>query len=94
MVPINQIRLSTIMNISRGNPDIKIGLIDGPLDYTHTAFQGSIIRALKESQLVACKNSTSLACRHGTFIAGILCAKRGSPAPAICPGCALFSRRR
>jgi subtilisin family serine protease len=29
---------------------------------------------------------------HGTFVAGILAAQRGSPAPAICPGCTLLVR--
>ena len=29
---------------------------------------------------------------HGTFVAGILCAKRGSAAPAICPACTLLTR--
>ena len=29
---------------------------------------------------------------HGTFVAGILCARRGSTAPAICPGCTLLVR--
>lgn len=31
-------------------------------------------------------------CLHGTFIAGILCGKRNSPAPAICPNCTLLVR--
>jgi subtilisin family serine protease len=35
---------------------------------------------------------TSPACKHGTFVAGILVAKRGSAAPAICPGCTLLVR--
>ncbi|MGC2575032.1 MAG: S8 family serine peptidase [Candidatus Nitrosopolaris sp.] len=80
------------MKISSGNPDIKIGLIDGPLDLTHAAFKDSRIRAVKESQLTACKSASSIACRHATFVAGILCAKRGSYAPAICPGCTLLLR--
>ena len=92
MDPLSQIRLDSIMKISSGNPDIKIGLIDGPLDFTHAAFEGSRIRAVKESQLVACKSATSLACRHCTFVTAILCAKRGSSAPAICPGCTLLLR--
>lgn len=92
MDPLSQVKLHSIMNISSGNPDIKIGLIDGPLDYTHPAFQGSRIVAAKESQLAACKNASSIACIHATFIAGILCAKRGSSAPAICPECTLLIR--
>src|SRR5262249_9461985 len=34
----------------------------------------------------------STACQHGTFVAGILSAKRDSAAPAICPGCTLLVR--
>jgi subtilisin family serine protease len=29
---------------------------------------------------------------HGTFVAGILAARRGSPAPAICPACSFVAR--
>jgi hypothetical protein len=29
---------------------------------------------------------------HGTFIVGILCAKRSSDAPAFCPSCILLVR--
>jgi subtilisin family serine protease len=78
------------MNISRGHPDITIGLIDGPVDFNHPAFQGSNINTVKDSQLSACKNASSIACTHATFIAGILCAKRGLSAPAICPDCEII----
>ena len=33
-----------------------------------------------------------MACRHGTFVAGILVARRGSSAPPICPGYSLLIR--
>jgi subtilisin family serine protease len=39
-----------------------------------------------------CAQAGSAACLHGTFVAGILCAKRGSIAPAICPSCTLLVR--
>ena len=41
----------------------------------------------------ACAVDNSVACQHATFIAGILCARRSSPAPAICPDCTLLVRR-
>jgi subtilisin family serine protease len=44
------------------------------------------------SDPVACRMTDSLACQHGTFIAGILSAKRGSQAPALCPSCTLLVR--
>jgi subtilisin family serine protease len=31
-----------------------------------------------------------MACQHGTFVAGVLSAKRGTSAPAICPDCTLL----
>src|SRR5207237_1226035 len=40
----------------------------------------------------SCRSSKSSACLHGTFIAGILSARRGSGSPAICPGCTLLVR--
>src|SRR5262249_15452964 len=39
-----------------------------------------------------CAQASSAACLHGTFVAGILCGKRGSAAPAICPNCTLLVR--
>ena len=77
MDPLNLIRLQSLMDISSGTPNVIIGLIDGPVDFNHPAFKGSKISAVKESQIAACENASSIACRHGTFIAGILCAKRG-----------------
>ena len=41
---------------------------------------------------IPCTQAISTACLHGTFIAGILCANRNSPAPAICPDCTLLVR--
>jgi len=87
MDPLNQIGLQSMMNVSSGHPDIVIGVIDGPVDLNHPAFQTSNIKTVRDSQVDACKNATSLACSHGTFIAGILCANRGFSAPAICPNC-------
>jgi subtilisin family serine protease len=75
------------MNISSGHPDIVIGIIDGPVDFSHPAFRESRIKTVKDSQLGVCKNATDIACMHGTFIAGILCSKRGLSIPAICPDC-------
>jgi subtilisin family serine protease len=87
MDPLNQTGLPSLMNISSGDPNIVIGIIDGPVDLNHIAFQDSNIKTVRDSQVSACKNATSIACSHGTFIAGILCAKRGFSAPAICPNC-------
>ena len=90
MDALKQTRLETLMSLSTGHPKITIGLIDGPIDFTHPAFQGSKIRTIKKSQLAACRDAGNIACSHGTFIAGILCSKRGLAAPGICPGCEII----
>ena len=90
MDPLDQINLRQLMNISSGNPEIAIGIIDGPVDFSHSALEGSRIRTVKDSQLVACKKANSIACMHGTFVAGVLCAMRGLHAPAICPNCEIL----
>jgi subtilisin family serine protease len=92
MDPLTLIRAHSLMEASSGSPNITIGLVDGPVDFDHPAFQRSTIRAVKESQITACKNASSIACMHGTFVAGILFAKRGLAAPAICPGCEMLLR--
>jgi subtilisin family serine protease len=90
MDPLEQVKLHSLMAISTGKPEIVIGLIDGPIDFNHSAFQGSNITTVKDSQYAACRSANSIACIHGTFIAGMLCAKRGLSAPAICSDCKLL----
>src|SRR5215213_7059163 len=90
MDPLEQVKLRSLMAISTGVPEVVIGLIDGPIDFKHSAFQGSNIGTVKDSQYAACRSANSIACMHGTFIAGMLCAKRSSSAPAICPDCKLL----
>jgi subtilisin family serine protease len=92
MDPLTLTKIQNLMNVSKGDPSIKIALIDGPVYINHPAFENSIIKDVKESQLVGCSYANSIACIHGTFIAGILCAKRGVSAPAICPECTLLLR--
>lgn len=87
MDPLAQTGLQSLMHVSSGRRDVVIGIIDGPVDLNHSAFETSNIKTIRDSQFNACKNASSIACSHGTFVAGILCAKRGLPAPAICPGC-------
>jgi hypothetical protein len=90
MDPLTQTGLQSLMNVSTGNPEVVIGVIDGPVDISHPAFQISNIKTVRDSQLNACKNASSIACTHGTFVAGILCAKRGLSVPAICPDCKII----
>lgn len=86
------VKLNALMERTAGRPEVKIGLIDGPVATQHADLAVERIRAVRGSIPGACTRTESAACLHGTFVAGILSAKRGSIAPAICPDCTLLVR--
>jgi subtilisin family serine protease len=88
--PLDQVRLQSIMNLSSGYHKIVVGIIDGPVNLNHPAFQDSHIATVRSSQDGLCRVADSSACMHGTFITGVLAAKRGTKAPGICPNCEIL----
>jgi subtilisin family serine protease len=92
MYPLDLVKLTALMARTDGNPEVKIGLVDGPVLTQHPDLAGTPFREIPGASGVTCTQAGSAACLHGTFIAGILCAKRSSAAPAICPGCTLLMR--
>jgi subtilisin family serine protease len=89
---LDLVRLTPLLERTRGRPEIKIGLIDGPVVLKHPDLATENIREVPGEFAGACALSSSAACKHGTFVAGMLLAKRASAAPAICPGCSLLVR--
>ncbi len=92
MNPLDLVGLTALMERTQGRPEIVIGLIDGPVFLAHPDFAAGGIRALPGGLGSACTRSDSAACQHGTYVAGILSARRGAQSPAICPGCTLLVR--
>jgi subtilisin family serine protease len=88
---LDLVGLTALMRVSAGRPELAIGLIDGPVAMAHGDLAGSPIRELRGKASGVDAKPKSIAGLHGTFIAGILLAKRGSPAPAICPACTLLA---
>jgi len=92
MTALELVTLPPLMAQTNGRPEITVGLIDGPIAKGQPDLEGENIRELPGTNGGRCSLSSSTACKHGTFVAGILLARRGSAAPAICPGCTLFVR--
>ena len=92
MNALDLVRLLPLMDRTTGRPEVKIGLIDGPVVMNHPGLSGEQVAEIPGTLSGACAQADSTACLHGTFVAGILCAKRNSSAPAICPGCTLLVR--
>jgi subtilisin family serine protease len=89
---LDLVKLTPLMALTRGRPEIVIGLIDGPVVKDHPHLTVEHIRQAPGKSGGSCTQASSTACQHGTFVAGVLLAKRNSPAPAICPDCTLLVR--
>jgi subtilisin family serine protease len=88
--PVDVAGLRQLLELTPGCPQVKVGLIDGPVDVDHEGLRAASIQPVNRRARQACRNLGSPECRHGTFVAGILVGARGSGAPAIRPGCTLL----
>lgn len=92
MSPLDVVRLTPLMDRTSGRPEISIALIDGPVALSLPDFADANIREVPGELKGACSRADAVACSHGTFVMGILAGRRGSLAPAICPGCTILLR--
>jgi subtilisin family serine protease len=92
MDPLQLVRLKPLMLHGQGRAELAIALIDGPVFLNHPDLAQSQIKQIPAANSGACARPASVACTHATFVAGMLVARRGSQASAICPGCTLLLR--
>ena len=90
--PLELVNLTPLMNLSSGRAETTIALIDGPVATGHEDLSSTNIREIPGRMGGTCARANSIACIHGTFVAGILSARRTSEAPSIAPGCTLLVR--
>ena len=90
--PLDIVNLTPLMELSSGRAAITIALIDGPVATDHKDLTHTSIREIPGRLRGTCARANSTACMHGTFVAGILSARRGSETPSICPDCTLLVR--
>jgi hypothetical protein len=86
MEPFDIIGLRPLMERTKGRPEITVAVIDGPVALHHPDLEGQRIQEIR-GNAARCHNRDSFACAHGTFVVGMLAAKRASVAPGICPEC-------
>ena len=90
--PLALVGLDRLMASSSGSRSVRVALLDGPVATSHPDLADAHLQAVGDGPGAACTQRHSGACAHGTFVAGILAASRGSRAPALCPGCTLLVR--
>jgi cyanobactin maturation PatA/PatG family protease len=70
---------------TRGDPEIRIAVLDGPVDTSHLCFRG--LRFTSVPALVAPAVSTGAASRHGAHVASVIFGQIGSLVEGIAPNC-------
>ena len=91
MGALDLVKLPALMQRTRGDPGMQVAIIDGPVAIRDPAFAGARLSEVPGHRGI-CDLAGSMACLHGTFVAGILCARPGSGAPAICADCTFLVR--
>jgi subtilisin family serine protease len=92
MNALDLVKIVPLMELTSGSSDVKIGLIDGPVATEHPDLMSERLRNVAGNDGALCTRANRAACLHGTFVAGILCGRRTSPAPSICANCTLLIR--
>jgi subtilisin family serine protease len=92
MTPLDLVQLTPLMARTQGSPAVPIALIDGPVATTHPGLSQARVSEIALGRPLRCEQARSAACLHGTFVAGVLAARRGGIAPAIAPACPLLVR--
>jgi hypothetical protein len=78
--------------LTRGDPAIRVALIDGPAELEHPAFKGAGIEVVAPSWLPRERDPTyprgdEVRLYHGTWVASVLFAPPGGDVTGIAPGC-------
>jgi subtilisin family serine protease len=90
--PLDVANLSRLMERTAGRPEVIVGLIDGPVAADHADLATESIRSIAPPGTGPPGRAVGAARAHGTYVAGILSARRESAAPGICPSCTLLVR--
>lgn len=69
---------------ARGDPRVRIAVLDGPVDVAHPCFSGARLEFPQGQPQV---DARSAAARHGTHVASIIFGQPGSSVAGMAPGC-------
>jgi hypothetical protein len=70
---------------TRGDPRVRVVVLDGPVDRTHPSLQGA--RLWSVASLVSSAVDRGPACRHGTHVTSVIFGQPGGPVKGVAPAC-------
>ena len=71
--------------VSAGHPDVRVAILDGPVDLAHPCFRGASLEQVPT--LVTESAGPGRMSLHGTHVASIVFGQPGSPVSGAAPGC-------
>ncbi len=80
--------LEELWRQTRGERQIKIAVLDGPVDRSHASLRGADLRAVQT--LVPAVADHGPASRHGTAVASLIFGQHEGPIKGVAPGCCGF----
>ncbi|MBP0009253.1 PatA/PatG family cyanobactin maturation protease [Roseofilum sp. Belize Diploria] len=75
--------LKQLWSETKGNPEICVAILDGPVDLSHPCFEGANLETNSNAETA----STGVMSGHGTHITSVIFGQHGSPVSGIAPGC-------
>ena len=83
--------LPELWELTRGEPAVRVALIDGPADLEHPCFEGAAIEVVAPSWLpervAAEPRAQAMRYEHGTWVASVLFGRHGSEIGGLAPDC-------
>jgi cyanobactin maturation PatA/PatG family protease len=77
--------LQALHSRTRGDPAIKLAVLDGPVDHSHPCFAGAKLEML--ATMASTGAGAGRMSRHGTHVASLLFGQPGTPVEGVAPAC-------
>jgi cyanobactin maturation PatA/PatG family protease len=77
--------LSALWEQTLGDPQIRVAVVDGPIDTSHQAFDGATLERAEDAWPE--EGWDGAMASHGTAVASILFGQHHGPVAGLCPGC-------
>jgi len=77
--------IAELMHQTRGDPRVRVAVLDGPVDLGHPCFEGADLRPV--ATLVGGRATNGWMSRHRTHVASVIFGRANGPVPGLAPGC-------
>ena len=77
--------LMGLQNQSQGDPEIRVAILDGPVDLSHPCFRGANL--VRYDTVMSGPVGSGAMSAHGTHISSVIFGQPGGPVRGVAPRC-------